>query len=173
MPPTDAIASTANIASLKVVLAVKLIHEHLIMNPRQKSCALLADKHTRYVEGVRGLLETEFDTIFTVADAGSLKEGTDRLQPTVIVVDLSFATGDFAGMIKQIRSSSPVSKVIALTVHSEPAVVDAMLSAGAHGVVLKHFIARDLLAAIDVALEGGRFVTPDVHPVEPQIPNHG
>jgi len=125
-----------------------------MMNPQQKSCALLADTHTRYIEGVRGLLETEFDTIFTVADAGSLEEGTDRLQPTVVVVDLSFATGDFAGMIEQIRSSSPMSKVIALTIHSEPAVVDALLSAGAHGVVLKHFIARDLLTAIDAALEG-------------------
>jgi len=154
VPPTIAIASTTNIASLKVVLTVNLVHGHLIMNPQQKSCALLADKHTRCVEGVRGLLETGFNTIFTVADVGSLKEGTDRLQPTVIVVDLSLATGDFAGMIRQIRSSSPVSKVIALTVHREPAVVDAILSAGAHGVVLKHFIARDLLAAIDVALEG-------------------
>jgi DNA-binding NarL/FixJ family response regulator len=134
------------------------------MNLRQKSCALLADQHTRYVEGVRGLLETAFDTIFTVADADSLIEGTDRLRPTVIVVDLSFARGDFTSLIRQLRRSSPVSKVIVLTVHNEPAVVDAMLSAGAHGVVLKHFIARDLLAAIDAALEGDEFVTPDVPP---------
>jgi DNA-binding NarL/FixJ family response regulator len=143
-----------------------------MMNPQRKSCALLADKHTRYIEGVRGLLETEFDTVFTVADTSSLKEGTDRLQPAVIVVDLSFAKGDFAGMISQIRSSSPASIVIALTVHREPAVVDAMLAAGAHGVVLKHYIARDLLAAIDVALEGDRFVTPDIFPVQGQVPNH-
>jgi len=142
-----------------------------MMNPQRKSCALLADKHTRYIEGVRGLLETEFDTIFTVADASSLEEGTDRLQPTVIVVDISFATGDFSGMIRQIRSSSPASKVIALTVHREPATLDAMLSAGAHGVVLRHNIARDLLTAIDVTLEGDKFVTPGVRPVEQQIPN--
>ena len=45
-----------------------------------------------------------------------------------------------------------------------------MLSAGAHGVVLKHFIARELLAAIDVVLEGDRFVTPDVRPDQRQIP---
>jgi DNA-binding NarL/FixJ family response regulator len=142
-----------------------------MMNPQRKSCALLADKHTRYIEGVRGLLETEFDSIFTVADASSLEEGTDRLHPTVIVVDISFATGDFAGMIRQIRSSSPMSKVIALTVHRESAVVDAMLSAGAHGVVLKHNIARDLMTAIDVTLEGDKFVPLGVRPVEQQILN--
>ena len=136
------------------------------MNPGQKSCALLADKHTVCIEGVRGLLATAFDTIFTVSDADSLMEGTDRLRPTVIVVDLSFPAGDFAGMIKELRRSSPESKIIALSVHDEPAAVDAMLSAGADGVVLKHFIARDLLVAVDVALEGDRFVTPDVAPVQ-------
>jgi len=136
--------------------------EHRSVNPEQKSCALLADKHIACIEGVRGLLETAFDTIFTVADADSLIDGTDRLQPTIIVVDLSFATGDFAGLIRQLRRLSPASKVIALTVHNEPAAVDAMLSAGAHGVVLKHFIATDLLLAIGVALEGDTFVTPDV-----------
>ncbi len=170
MPPTIAMASTVNVALLRAVLAIILAHDHRIMNPRQKSCALLADEHTSYIEGVRGLLETEFDTIFTVADPGSLMEGTDRLQPAVIVVDLPLAKGDFTGLIRQLRRSSPVSKIIALTVHTEPAVVDAMLSAGAHGVVLKHFIARDLLAAIDVVLEGDRFVTPDVRPDQRQIP---
>ena len=142
-----------------------------MISPQQKSCALLADKHTRYIEGVRGLLKTEFNTIFTVADADSLQKGSDRLQPTVIVVDLSFATGDFAGMISQIRKSSPGSKIIALTVHSEPAVIDAILSAGAHGVVLKHNIARDLLTAIDVALKDNTFVTSGVLPVKPELPN--
>jgi DNA-binding NarL/FixJ family response regulator len=71
-------------------------------------------------------LETAFDTIFTVADAGSLVEGTDRLQPTVIVVDLAVANGDFADLIRRLRKSSPASKVIALSVHNDPAVVDAL-----------------------------------------------
>ncbi len=170
MPLTIAMASTVNIELLRAVLAIILAHDDRIMNPRQKSCALLADEHTRYIEGVRGLLETEFDTIFTVADPGSLMEGTDRLQPAVIVVDLPLAKGDLTGLIRQLRRSSPVSKIIVLTVHTESAVVDAMLSAGAHGVVLKHFIARDLLAAIDVVLKGDRFVTPDVRPDQRQIP---
>ena len=133
---------------------------------------ILRDEHTRYIEGVRGLLETEFDTIFTVADSGSLMEGTDRLQPAMIVVDLPLAKGDLTGLIRQLQRSSPVSKIVTLTVHTEPAVVDAMLSAGAHGVVLKHFIARDLLAAIDVVLEGDRFVTPDVGPDQRHTPTH-
>jgi DNA-binding NarL/FixJ family response regulator len=98
---------------------------------------------------MRGLLETAFDTIFTVADAGSLVEGTDRLQPTVIVVDLAVA-----------------NKVIALSVHNDPAVVDALLAAGADGVVLKHMIAGDLMVAIDKTLEGDSFGMPDAGPIQ-------
>ncbi|MGI9327648.1 MAG: response regulator [Pseudomonadales bacterium] len=124
------------------------------MTPGQKSCSLLADEHTHYIEGVRGLLETEFDIIFTVADPASLVEGADRLQPAMIVLDLAIAKGDLAGLIRQLRESSPESKIIALTVHTDPAIVDAMLTAGAHAVVLKHCISRDLLPAVDAALKG-------------------
>lgn len=115
---------------------------------------------------MRGLLETAFDTIFTVADAGSLVEGTDRLQPTVIVVDLAVANGDFADLIRRLRKSSPASKVIALSVHNDPAVVDALLAAGADGVVLKHMIAGDLMVAIDKTLEGDSFGMPDAGPIQ-------
>jgi DNA-binding NarL/FixJ family response regulator len=100
-----------------------------------------------------------------VADAGSLVEGTDRLQPTVIVVDLAVANGDFAGLIRRLRKSSPASKVIALSVNNDPAVIDALLSAGADGVVLKHMIAGDLMVAIDKTLEGGSFGIPDTGPI--------
>jgi DNA-binding NarL/FixJ family response regulator len=170
VPPAIAFAFTVGMASLIYSVTPISNGDHRPMNSGQKSCALLADTHTQYIEGVRGLLETAFDTIFTVADADSLMNGTVRLQPAIIVVDLSFAAGSFAGLIRQLRRSSPASKVIALTVHNEPAAADAMLSAGAHAVVLKHFIARDLLAAVDAALEGDRFVTPEVGPVQLQIP---
>jgi DNA-binding NarL/FixJ family response regulator len=42
----------------------------------------------------------------------------------------------------------------------------ALLSAGPDGVVVKHFIARDILAAIDMALDDDLFVTPDILPVD-------
>lgn len=162
-------AFTVSIVLLIFILTLIYDHDHRQVNPGQKSCALLADTHTRYIEGVRGLLETAFDTTLTVADVDSLMEETDRLQPTVIVVDLSFAHEDLAGLVGQLRRSSPVSKIIAMTVHNDQAVVDALLSAGANGVVLKHLIARDLITAIDTALEGNGFVKPDVRPVQGQV----
>ena len=132
------------------------------MNRGRTTCALLADKHTAFVDGLRGLLQETFDAVFVVADARSLHLGTECLQPTVIVVDLPLAEGDVAGLIQRVRQTSPKSKLIALSVHDEPAVVTAVMSAGADCVVFKHWVARDLLRAIDTALEGKTFVTPDI-----------
>jgi len=38
------------------------------MTNQKSSCVLLADQHHGLRDGVRGLLETEFETVFMVAD---------------------------------------------------------------------------------------------------------
>lgn len=121
---------------------------------------LLADRHHRLSEGVRGLLETTFSNVFMVADPGSLMEGAQRLAPALVIVDVALAHGDVAELLRSIRASAPNAKVLLLSVHDEPAVIAAALAAGADGLVLKRAIANDLLPAVDAVLAGGRFVAP-------------
>jgi DNA-binding NarL/FixJ family response regulator len=59
------------------------------MGGRPTGCVLLADRHHWLIEGVRGLLETAFGTVFMVSDQASLFDGVERLKPSVTVVDLS------------------------------------------------------------------------------------
>jgi len=61
------------------------------MNDRSTRCVLLADRHPGLMEGVRGLLETAFGTVFMVGDEASLIDGIERLEPSVTVVDLALA----------------------------------------------------------------------------------
>ena len=124
------------------------------------SCVLLADRHHGLSEGVRGLLESSFDSVFMVGDEQSLLEGAQRLRPPVVILDLTLAAGDVEGLLGRVATRSPESKVIVLTVHDEPNVSAAALRAGAHGVVLKRAIATDLLTAIDEVLAGRQFVSP-------------
>jgi len=124
------------------------------------SCVLLADRHHGLSEGVRGLLESSFDSVFMVGDEQSLLEGAQRLRPPVVILDLTLAAGDVEGLLGRVATRSPESKVIVLTVHDEPTVSAAALRAGAHGVVLKRAIATDLLTAIDEVLAGRQFVSP-------------
>jgi DNA-binding NarL/FixJ family response regulator len=124
------------------------------------SCVLLADRHHRLSEGIRGLLDTAFSKVFMVADRSSLMEGAQRLSPALVVVDVSFARGDVADLIRSIRENAPATKVLLLSVHDEPAVSAAALAAGADGLVLTRAIANDLLPAVDALLAGRRYFIP-------------
>jgi DNA-binding NarL/FixJ family response regulator len=122
-------------------------------NPKM-NCVLLADRHRDLSEGLRGLLGTTFAGVFTVADEASLMEGASRIQPNLVVVDLALAGGDIRGFLTTIKRQAPVAKVLLLTVHDAPTVVDAALAAGADGVVLTRAVATDLLDAVDAVLAG-------------------
>jgi DNA-binding NarL/FixJ family response regulator len=96
-----------------------------------------------------------------VADEASLLEGAARLQPPIVVLDLSFAGGDLCSLLGRLVDRSPDSKVLMLTVHDETAVAEAALAAGAQAVVLKSRLATDLLPAIDELRGSRRYLSPE------------
>lgn len=132
------------------------------MAAENNTCALVADQHTVFVEGLRDLLRTEFQSVYTVGDAASLLDAARRLQPTVIVLDISSAGGDALGLIASIRRLSPDSKLITLTMHEFPKPAEIALSVGADAVVLKHCTAVDLMDAVDAVQQNLKFVSEDI-----------
>ena len=124
------------------------------MSEKPLSCVLLADRHHGLTEGVRGLLETAFESVVMVADQASLLEGAARLQPEVAIVDLSLARDNGLGWLRTLRRRCPDLKVIVLSVHDEQSVYRAAIEAGADAFVLKRAIATDLLPAVDAVRRG-------------------
>ena len=114
----------------------------------------MADRHLGLMEGVRGLLETEFEAVVVVGDEVSLFESARQLHVALAVVDLSLPRGDGLGLIRRIRSHFPQLKLIALSVHEEKNAEFAAIEAGANGFVLKRSIATDLLPTVDAVLTG-------------------
>ena len=127
------------------------------MPDKSLSCVLLADRHHGLTEGVRGLLETAFESVVMVADEASLLEGAVRLQPEVAIVDLSLARDSGLSWLRELRQRCPVLKVIVLSIHDEQSVRSAAMAAGADAFVLKRAIATDLLPAVD-SVRGGQSV---------------
>jgi two-component system nitrate/nitrite response regulator NarL len=123
------------------------------------NCVLLADQHHGLRDSVRGLLEMEFDTVFMVATEAALLEGAERLNPVVVVVDLSLAAGDLSGLLHRIGARAPGAKLLLLSVHDEGTVADAALAAGADGVVLKRCLVTDLMPAVNAVLAGKRYLS--------------
>jgi DNA-binding NarL/FixJ family response regulator len=133
------------------------------MDERPTGCVLLADRHHRLMEGVRGLLETTFATVFIVGDEASLIDGVERLEPSVTVVDLALAGGNWLQLLRMLRKRAPASKLIVLSVYDEVSVVRAALGVGANGFVLKRAIATDMLDAIAAVLRGESYVSPGIN----------
>jgi DNA-binding NarL/FixJ family response regulator len=121
---------------------------------------LLADRHHGLRDGVRGLLESTFETVFMVADEASLLEGVETLHPAIVVIDLSLADGDIRGLLARVAERAPGSKVVMLSVHDESPVATAALVAGADAVVLKRSLGTDLLPAVDALRAGKRYLSP-------------
>ena len=105
--------------------------------PKKRSCVLLADRHHGLTEGVRGLLETAFGTVVMVADEASLIDGAGRLQPDVVVVDLSLAQVAGLGWLRTLRQRCPDLKVILISVHDEESVRAAAMAAGADALFIE------------------------------------
>jgi DNA-binding NarL/FixJ family response regulator len=123
---------------------------------------LLADRHHGLRDGIRGLLETVFATVFMVADEASLLEGASRLKAAVVIVDLSLAGGDLRGLLARVSERAPGSKVLLLSVHDEPTVVESAFAAGASAVVLKRSMGTDLMPAVEALLAGEHYVSPGI-----------
>lgn len=132
----------------------------LAINDSTTSCVLLADRHHSLSEGIRGLLESVFSTVFMVTDEASLVEGARRLQPSVIVADLSLVPGDSLGFVRRLREQAGGAKLVLLSVHDEPTVARSAIAAGADGVILRRALSTDLLTGVDSVLGGSSYVSP-------------
>ena len=123
-------------------------------------CVLLADNHFNMVEAVRRLLEGRFATTVIVSEETSLLEAVGRMEPDLVVVDLSLPVSGTVNVVRSLFSRYPGLRVIALSVHDEQPAVSQALGAGAAGFILKRTLAVDLTAAVDAVLRGETYVSP-------------
>jgi DNA-binding NarL/FixJ family response regulator len=123
---------------------------------------ILADSHQNMLEGIRGLLETLFEAVVMVADKNSLFEAAEKLKPDLAVVDLSLSGNGGINIVSQIKRRFPDLKLIILSVHDEPTVVNEVMASGAAGFVLKRSAANDLTLAVEEVLQGGTYVSPSM-----------
>lgn len=111
---------------------------------------------------VTSLLEPAFEIVGTVFDGQSLLHATDKLQPDVLVLDISMPVLNGIQAAQKLKDSGSTARIVFLTVHDDQDFVRAALATGALGYVVKHRIASDLVHAIREALAGHIFVSPSL-----------
>jgi DNA-binding NarL/FixJ family response regulator len=125
----------------------------------RKMRVLLADDHPGLLRAVRSLLKTDVDIVECVDNGESLFDAAMKLQPDVIVTDISMPKLSGIEAANKLRESGCSSRVVFLTVHTDADVVRIALETGALGYVAKTSIATDLLFAIQEAIAGRVFVS--------------
>jgi DNA-binding NarL/FixJ family response regulator len=121
---------------------------------------LLADDHKIVTEGLKGLLEPEFELVGTVEDGRALLAAAEKLRPDVIVADISMPLLNGIDSVRQIKKAHGEIKIVFLTMHPDVTYAVSAFDAGASGYVLKHSAPTELVTAIRSALNGKTFVTP-------------
>jgi len=121
---------------------------------------ILADDHTMFAEGLKSLLDEEFELLGTVGNGQDLVDITHRLNPEVIIVDISMPVLSGFDAIRRIRDLGSEAKVIFLTMHDDDTLVEEAFRCGGSGYVLKQAAGEELVEAIKQVSQGNRYVTP-------------
>lgn len=121
---------------------------------------LLADDHPLTLEGIRAFLEPHCTSVETVSDGRALLEECLRFQPELIVLDITMPLLNGIDAAIQIKKFLPAVKLVFITMHSDPAYLEAALNSGATGYVLKSAVREELLDAVKSAMEGHIYVSP-------------
>ena len=123
---------------------------------------VLADDHSIVLEGLRRILEPEFDIAATVTDGRSLLDEVERLKPHAAVVDISMPSLNGLEALRQLGGKRARTRFVFLTASLDVALATEAFRLGASGYVLKHSAAEELVGAIKEAIAGRTYITPQI-----------
>ena len=121
---------------------------------------LLADDHTMFSQGLQSLLEDDFDLVGAVADGEALVEAARRLNPDVIIVDISMPVMNGLDAVRQLKKDGATAKIVFLTMHADDRLLAEAFRCGGSGYVLKQSAGEELITGIGKVLAGQKYVTP-------------
>ena len=132
------------------------------MNPPVPIRVMLVDDHTMVRRGLATFLEVfdDLELAGEAADGGEAIERCARLQPDVVLMDLSMPDVDGVTATRVICQRFPKVQVLALTSFTEEELIQNALHAGAIGYLLKDVTANELAQAIRAAHSGQATLSP-------------
>src|SRR5262245_16686316 len=133
---------------------------HRSSNKRYR--VLVADDHAVVREGLQLILREHFDIVGTVRDGRTLVREALRLTPDLVVIDISMPILNGIEATRQLQERAPWIKVVVLTMHADVTFAAELLQAGASAYVLKNAPVDEIKTAIQRALAGEKYVTPQV-----------
>jgi len=121
---------------------------------------LLADDHVMLLDAFEKLLAPEYDVVGCVSDGHALVAAAEKLQPDVVVLDVSMPLLNGLDAGREIKRLLPRIKLVFVTMNEDVDVAAAAWRIGASGYLLKRSAASELQLAIREAVNGRSYLTP-------------
>jgi DNA-binding NarL/FixJ family response regulator len=125
---------------------------------------LLADDHALMRRGIRDLLQADPD-IDVLGEAGDGREAiqlAEKLQPDILIIDLTMPELNGLDAIRHIRRESPQIELLVFSMHDSEELIREVFAAGARGYVLKSDAALYLVEAVKSLAKHKPFFTPRI-----------
>ncbi|MFY9643632.1 MAG: response regulator transcription factor [Terriglobales bacterium] len=112
---------------------------------------LLVDDHPVVRHGLRAVLSghPEWTVIDEAQDGLEAVDKASRMEPDVVVLDVSMPRMDGLEACRRIRKGTPKCEVLIVTQNDSQQMMREALDAGAIGYVVKSNVARDLADAVE------------------------
>lgn len=130
----------------------------------EKITIMIADDH-KLIRDTWSFVLNGDDRFLVVAECGNSEEAVDqarKLRPQIVLMDINMPPFTGFEATERIRKFSPGSKVIGISMHSQPAYAKKMLQVGARGYVTKNSSKDEMINAIMEVYNGNKYICEEI-----------
>lgn len=125
---------------------------------------LLVDDHSLIRAGVRALISDipGYAVIGEANDGAQLLDLARQLRPDITLLDISMKDTNGLDALEKLLRELPLSKVLILSMHTDPQLIMRALEMGAHGYLLKDATGTELEQALEALRNNERYLSPAI-----------
>lgn len=129
-----------------------------------KITILIVDDHKLIRDTWSFILNSDprFQVIAETDSGKSAIELAESNQPDIILMDINMSPMNGFEATKEIRKISPDSRIIGVSMHSQPAYAKKMLQVGAMGYITKNSSKEEMIGAITEVAQGNKYICQEV-----------
>lgn len=125
---------------------------------------IIADDHKLIRETWAYILnrDARFKVIGSCSDSEEVVKMSEQKQPDIVLMDINMTPYSGIEATRRIREVSPQTRIIGVTMHTQPAYAKKMLQYGASGYVTKNSSKEEMIKAIIEVSKGSKFVCEEI-----------
>ena len=130
----------------------------------EKVTILIADDHTLVRETWSYILNTD-KRFQVIAECGNGEEAVElarQLRPQIVIMDINLPGMNGIEATELIRKYSPASRILGVSLHTQPTYARKMMQKGAMGYVTKNSSREEMFKAITEIMNGRRYICEEI-----------